>query len=325
VGGSTTSFDFPVTADGIDLTFNGSIVDAFVAALSPTGSQLVFSTYLGGTNNGEGISGLALDPARSIYVAGQTMSADFPTTAGAFDRTWSGNLSIFWVDGFVAKLSAAGGIPPDPGPLPPPQLASLTLNPTTVMAGNVSTAFVTLTSAALSGGVTITLSSSNPSVANSFFPTTGIDAGQTSVPVGINTFAVSQSTAVTISASYNGVTVSGVLTVSPSAPPPPPPPPPPPGPLPAPSLVSPQADARFSPGQTVAFDWSDVSGAANYTIQIDDTESFTSPLTFTATTTASQITVSALPTTRMWWRVRANNASGAAGSWSQVRRFELKQ
>ena len=96
-------------------------------------------------------------------------------------------------------------------------------------------------------------------------------------------------------------------------------------PLPAPGLVSPADDARFPPGQTVRFDWADVAGAANYTIQIDDSQSFSNPLTFTQTVTASEITISTLPTTRMWWRVRANSGSGTAGNWSSSRRFELKR
>jgi hypothetical protein len=94
--------------------------------------------------------------------------------------------------------------------------------------------------------------------------------------------------------------------------------------LPAPSLVSPANDARFSPGTAITFDWSDVSGAANYTIQIDDSESFSAPLIVNQTTTASQFTTSTLPTRRMWWRVRANDSAGAPGAWSSIRRFEVK-
>jgi hypothetical protein len=78
------------------------------------------------------------------------------------------------------------------------------------------------------------------------------------------------------------------------------------------------------PGTSIPFDWTDVAGAASYTIQIDDTETFSAPLTVSQTVTASQFTTSTLPTTRMWWRVRANDASGAPGAWSEVRRFEVK-
>jgi hypothetical protein len=95
--------------------------------------------------------------------------------------------------------------------------------------------------------------------------------------------------------------------------------------LPAPSLISPAADARFSPGTSITFDWTDVSGAASYTIQINDSDTFTAPLTVSQNTTVSQFTTSTLPTIRMWWRVRANSSSGTPGSWSPARRFEVKQ
>jgi hypothetical protein len=126
---------------------------------------------------------------------------------------------------------------------------------------------------------------------------------------------VSSSTLVTISAAYIGVTRTIQLTVLG----------PPTGTLAAPSLQSPAPDARFSPGQSITFDWSDVAGAANYTIQIDDSQSFALPLTLTQTAGASQFTTNTLPTTRMWWRVRANNTSGGSGNWSSVRRFEVKR
>ena len=94
---------------------------------------------------------------------------------------------------------------------------------------------------------------------------------------------------------------------------------------PAPALISPASDARFSPGTNITFDWSDVSGAASYTIQIDNDNSFSAPQTVSRDTTVSQFSTNTLPTTTMWWRVRANSASGAPGSWSAARRFEVKQ
>jgi predicted phage tail protein len=101
--------------------------------------------------------------------------------------------------------------------------------------------------------------------------------------------------------------------------------PPPPGSLAAPSLASPANDARFSPGQEIAFDWGDVAGAASYTSQIDDSQSFSAPLTGGDTVVFSQFSTSTLPTTRMWWRVRANDGSGAPGARSAVRRVEVKR
>jgi hypothetical protein len=94
--------------------------------------------------------------------------------------------------------------------------------------------------------------------------------------------------------------------------------------LPAPSLASPSADAQFAPGSTINFDWSDVSGAASYTIQIDDSDTFSSPLVLSQSTTGSQFSTSTLPERRMWWRVRAVDASGTPGAWSAIRRFEVK-
>jgi hypothetical protein len=61
---------------------------------------------------------------------------------------------------------------------------------------------------------------------------------------------------------------------------------------------------------------------AFYTIQIDDSHSFSAPPTAVSTVVVSQF---GLPTTRMWWRVRANDGAGAPGAWSVVRRVEVKR
>jgi hypothetical protein len=105
VTGSTSSVDFPTTADAFDGALNGT-ADAFVSELNPTGSALVYSTLLGGMNS-DSANDLALDAGGAVYVAGRTFSIDFPTTAGAFDTIFNGDPSIFWGDGFVIKLGAA--------------------------------------------------------------------------------------------------------------------------------------------------------------------------------------------------------------------------
>src|SRR3989454_180590 len=74
---------------------------------------LSYSTYLGGTNSDQGI-GIAVDSTGNAYVTGTTLSADFPTTAGAFNQTFNttacvtitGSRPCF--DVFVAKLNPAG-------------------------------------------------------------------------------------------------------------------------------------------------------------------------------------------------------------------------
>ena len=126
VAGATLSSDFPVVnAAQSSLkgsggepgrpSCNGSALfnagDAFVAKLNPTATQLVFSTYLGGSSDDAALA-IAVDPAQNIYVGGFTLSPDFPTTGGAFQTTFGGidpvNGFFNFGDGFVAKLSPSG-------------------------------------------------------------------------------------------------------------------------------------------------------------------------------------------------------------------------
>jgi photosystem II stability/assembly factor-like uncharacterized protein len=80
--------------------------DVFVAELNPTGTALVFSTYLGG-NYDDGAAGIALDSSGNIYVAGITASSDFPV-ANAFQATLPGYQSTqAQVATFVVKLGSA--------------------------------------------------------------------------------------------------------------------------------------------------------------------------------------------------------------------------
>jgi hypothetical protein len=98
VVGLTGSSNFPTTADAIQSTYGGNN-DAFVTRLNPTGTALVFSTFLGGSAADIGLS-VALDAAGSIYVSGQTSSTNFPTTPGAFQTVFGGSFN----DGFVSKI-----------------------------------------------------------------------------------------------------------------------------------------------------------------------------------------------------------------------------
>jgi hypothetical protein len=104
--GFTTSRNFPTTAGVFQTTFRAR-GEAFVTKVDPTGSTLVYSTYIGGTAN-EGGQAIAVDAAGNAYVAGTTQSDDFPTTPGAFQTTGGGPIDAFANDGFVAKLDAAG-------------------------------------------------------------------------------------------------------------------------------------------------------------------------------------------------------------------------
>jgi hypothetical protein len=75
VAGFTTSPDFPM--DGAIQKAIGGSTDAFVAKLDPTGTQLLYATYLGGSSEDEAY-GVAVDGGGNIYVTGSTLSADFP-------------------------------------------------------------------------------------------------------------------------------------------------------------------------------------------------------------------------------------------------------
>jgi len=97
--GWTGSANFPSTMGAMSVPW-----DVFVTKLDPTGTQVVYSSILGGSGTDWGYN-VALDSSGNAYITGNTDSADFPTTAGAYDRTLSG-----FGDGFVAKLDSSGAL-----------------------------------------------------------------------------------------------------------------------------------------------------------------------------------------------------------------------
>jgi hypothetical protein len=93
--------DFPTTVGAYDPTHNGSD-DAFVTKLLADGSDLAYSTYLGGTSTDAG-QGIAVDDDGNAYVAGHTSSSGFPTTGDGNDLTHNGS-----TDALFTKLNASG-------------------------------------------------------------------------------------------------------------------------------------------------------------------------------------------------------------------------
>jgi hypothetical protein len=100
VVGSTTSPNFP-TASPRQAALAGES-DGFLLRISTTSGVLGYSTYFGGTGVDE-VNGIAVDAARSMYIAGTTRSANFPVLNN--EQGYQGQL-----DGFVSKFSAAGSL-----------------------------------------------------------------------------------------------------------------------------------------------------------------------------------------------------------------------
>ena len=104
-GGQTSSADFPTTPGAFQGTWAGgtgtSPTDVIISCFEGSGSELVFSTFIGGANS-EGEVSLDLAADGGIVVGGRAGPGTFPITPGAFDPTWHP------FDSFVAKLSASG-------------------------------------------------------------------------------------------------------------------------------------------------------------------------------------------------------------------------
>jgi hypothetical protein len=241
------------------------------------------------------------------------------STASQISVTGLSNVRHWWrvrarnSAGQAGSWSSVRRFTPQTSSTTTPALSSISLSPTSVTGGGPSTGTARLSSTAPSGGLVVTLSSSS---ANTSVPSSvTIPAGASSANFIVATRTVTSSTSATISGALNGITRSATLTINPASSG---------GTLTAPSLVTPGSDARFSPGQNITFDWSDISGAASYTIQIDDSDSFSSPQIVNQNTTPSTYSTATLPTRTMWWRAHANDSSGSVGSWSAIRRFEVK-
>ncbi|MBI5234879.1 MAG: SBBP repeat-containing protein [Deltaproteobacteria bacterium] len=100
VAGRTGSSDYPVSWMPYDGRYNGGY-DAFVSKFTPDLSTLEASSFIGGADYDRAYA-LAIDQTGSVYVAGRTASADYPTTVASFDKSYNGGS-----DAFVSKLDGA--------------------------------------------------------------------------------------------------------------------------------------------------------------------------------------------------------------------------
>lgn len=185
---------FPTTADAVQKTSGGGS-DAFVAVLNASGSALITSTYLGGRGN-DGGTRIALDPANDVYLIGITYrgnfrSPNFPTTTGAFQRTYGGGV----FDALVAKIA----------PTPDFSLSASALSPGTVSPGGSSTATV---DGAATGGF-----SDSVALSCSVQPTPAM-----APRCSINPSSITPGTLATLTVSTTGASASALRSGPPSEP-----------------------------------------------------------------------------------------------------------
>jgi hypothetical protein len=108
-GTDPSKYPFPATPGAFQPVAKNNTSAGVVAALNPTGSALIYATYLSGSvtspqQASDGILGIAVDPAGNAYVTGSTAAADFPVTQSAFQTTLPNTSST----AFVAKLNPGG-------------------------------------------------------------------------------------------------------------------------------------------------------------------------------------------------------------------------
>ncbi|MCX8080491.1 MAG: SBBP repeat-containing protein [Bacteroidia bacterium] len=101
VVGSSVSSNFPTTPGAYSTTYTAG-EDIVVSKLNAAGTNLIFSTFIGGNNIDIGYD-IELDNAGNIYLVGRTTSTNFPVTAGSFDNSYNSG-----GDAVVLKLSPSG-------------------------------------------------------------------------------------------------------------------------------------------------------------------------------------------------------------------------
>jgi hypothetical protein len=114
LAGTTGQTNFPITSGAFQTTNKsggGGGTTGFVTKLNPTGTALIYSTYLGGSTavRGDGFYGLSLDSANNVFVSGQSAATDYPTTSNAYQVT--SPVDSFYGNGavpVVSELNSAG-------------------------------------------------------------------------------------------------------------------------------------------------------------------------------------------------------------------------
>ncbi len=107
--GGTTATDFPITADAAQTSAQGTDTHAFISKINPAGqgqSDLVYSTYLSGSDGNDFGTGIAVDATGNANVTGAAASTDFPATKGPIQpapKSPGGNA-------FITRLNPTGTV-----------------------------------------------------------------------------------------------------------------------------------------------------------------------------------------------------------------------
>jgi hypothetical protein len=104
ITGGTKSIDYDITTGTFQTTYGGGTYDVFVTKLNSTGTGLIYSTYIGGSNDDVGL-GIVIDGSGNAYITGWTESTDYDITSGVFQTTAYGGGTY---DVFVTKLNSTG-------------------------------------------------------------------------------------------------------------------------------------------------------------------------------------------------------------------------
>ncbi len=180
---------------------NSSTGTVTLSAAAPSGGAVV---SLSSSNTA------AVTAPASVTVAAGSTSATFTVSTVSVSASTSATISGTF--GGATRSSVLTVTPPSPPP-PAASLSSLGVNPTSVTGGTASQGTVTLTSAALAGGFTVSLSSSD--AAATVPPSVTVAQGATSATFGVTTSSVTAATPATITATAGTVTRTATLTVNP--------------------------------------------------------------------------------------------------------------
>jgi hypothetical protein len=302
--------------------------DAFAARLSADGSQLLYSTLLGGGGSDDTAQNVAFVGGTSVIVAGLTDSFDFPTTAGAFDTTYAadGQLSggsapgTIADDAFVARLTLEAPATGDAMPPPAPELRGPALG-ATYTAHVLGLTFDWSDVADASGieayhiqiSPNASFSNNSASLASGWF--------ESWVPtsIAVKSFSVSETGTFywrvqALDRANNLGPWSAVRSFTVESPTPPA----------APTLASPPNGGRFAPGNII-LDWNAAARAKYYELQVDTRSDFSNPnRIWLRSLTQTRHTVSLTTEGLRWWRVRASNDSFTSSPWSAAWSFDLR-